>query len=146
MLKVTNLEQFQQAIRDFQEKTKRTPERAAKEIILELMRQTIMLTPVDTGRLVGGWQTSVTNSQPTFSTNPYDGALPGQNETQVRMSQLSRIEKLSGTGKIYWLANNVEYARYQEYGTGKMRGKFMFQTALKKVQARAEELARQAME
>jgi len=147
MLNVTNLQAFQKSIRNFAEKTRQAPVRVAKKLILDLHRETVTLTPVDTGRLVGAWQVSVTDDRPLFASNPYnDGVDRKSQEYQVKREHIDRVRTQSyGNSRIFWLANNVDYARHQEYGSSRNRGKFMLQTALTKIQAKADQLAKEAM-
>ena len=136
MLKLEGLEEFQRAINSFTEKVENLPIKACKIIMLELNKATILNTPVDTGRLVGAWQISLSD-QPSFTANKYkDGKDRKSQENSVKSNQMnfnvSNVEKFQGG--LMWLANNVEYAKYQEYGTGKLRGKFMLTRAIQEVQ------------
>jgi len=138
MLNVTNLQAFQKSIRNFAEKTRQAPVTVAKKLILELSRQTILLTPVDTGRLVGGWQVSGGDRPVVFN-------LGESNPSEAHKKAEESTLQLKPEQGIFWLANNVDYARHQEYGSARNRGKFMLQTALTSVQARADKLAKEAM-
>ena len=138
MLNVTNLQAFQKSIRNFAEKTRQAPVTVAKKLILELSRQTILLTPVDTGRLVGGWQVSGGDRPVVFNVGE-------SNPSEAQKKAEENTLQLKPEQGIFWLANNVDYARHQEYGSSRNRGKFMLQTALTSVQARADKLAKEAM-
>ena len=145
-LQVLQLKNFQKALNDFAEKTRQSPKRVAKKMVLELHRQTVLLTPVDTGRLVGGWQISTTDALPSFHTNPYDDGVYRKDEEEPLKNSFISSEQgrndFNFKSRFFWVANNVEYARFQEFGTGKMQGKHMFTTALTMVKERAQKLAK----
>ena len=149
-LKIDNLENFQKAIKAHAEMINSTPRKVAKKMILAIHRQTVLLTPVDTGRLVGGWQISTnTSSGPDFHTNKWDEASnQPQNADAIRRAQIEGEQNRDDydfKSRFFWVANNVEYARWQEYGNGRVIGKFMLEQAVQEVTARAYELAKQAV-
>jgi len=148
-LKIDNLENFQKAIKAHAEMINSTPRKVAKKMILAIHRQTVLLTPVDTGRLVGGWQISTNDSSPSFHTNKWEEAPnQPQNTNAIMREQIDSEQNRTDydfKSRFFWVANNVEYARWQEYGNGRTIGKFMLEQAVQEVTARAYELAKQAV-
>ena len=89
------------------------------KVVSDLVTSVVFLTPVDTGRLRGGWQVGV-GSMDLSSEMPPD---PGGNQTVKRAQDAIRAAASGGKtlmGKIVYVYNNVFYVEYIEYGTDKM--------------------------
>ena len=143
MLEVTNAMQFQNALKEFAEKTKRAPEVMAAQAMLNISRQTILLTRVDTGRLAQAWQISET-PMPTFSAVPV--GQNGANESEVKNKAISAATSAIGKyqGGIIWFANSVEYATHREYGTASTPGDYMLKRSIQMATARIKEITKAA--
>ena len=140
MLKLSGLENLNKALKRYANATGKAPVIVAKEIGLEIYRQTVLTTPVDTGRLVGAWQISE-GSQASFVTNPYDdGISRKQSEQSIKQSAIDKsitaINAVKG-GSIIWVANNVDYAPFQE------AKKLMLSAAVEYARNRADKLAKE---
>ena len=98
MLKITGLASFKKALDKFSSKVDDSPVQIAKMLMLDINRNTIIGTPRDTGRLVGGWNIS-TSARPTFAFNKENTS-----DSQIRIND-GKINTFDGG--ILWLANNV---------------------------------------
>ena len=141
MLKLSGLENLNKALKRYAEATGKAPVIVAKEIGLEIYKQALFTTPVDTGRLVGAWQISE-GSQASFVTNPYDDDVYRKPiEWQIKRESVDRtestIDNIRG-GSIIWVANNVDYAPFQE------AKKLMLSAAVEYARNRADKLAKEA--
>lgn len=143
MLEVTNAMQFQNALKAFAEKTKRAPEVMAAQAMLNISRQTILLTRVDTGRLAQAWQISET-PMPSFSAVPVGQS--GANESEVKNKAISAATSEIGKyqGGMIWFANSVEYATHREYGTASTPGDYMLKRSIQMATARIKEITKAA--
>jgi len=143
MLEVTNAMQFQNALKAFAEKTKRAPEVMAAQAMLNISRQTILLTRVDTGRLAQAWQISET-PMPSFSAVPVGQS--GANESEVKNKAISAATSAIGKyqGGMVWFANSVEYATHREYGTASTPGDYMLKRSIQMATARIKEITKAA--
>jgi len=86
---------------------------ATKKIALEVLRGVVMLTPVDTGRARGNWQTEI-------------GVIPeGERQSQNPVQDGTAILATLQPFQTVYLANNVPYILYLEQGTEKMAPRAM---------------------
>lgn len=85
------------------------PTRAQRWAAMRILEGTVRSTPVDTGRLRGGWQVGV-GSAP--------GGEPGPRTTdQVVQTEGAKVQQLEdGRYVRIWISNNVEYAEVVEFG------------------------------
>jgi len=143
MLKVSGLSEFNKAIEEYSKKVSESPQKIAKMIMLEIQRDTILKTPFDTGRLVNGWNISISPS-PTFNSI---GSMFSTSEQSAKQNLInSNSSKINSfNGGIIWFANNVEYAKYNEFGTNKITGKLMLTKAIQKNKTRINQLAKEAI-
>lgn len=102
------------------------------KVVSDLLTSVVFLTPVDTGRLRGGWQ--VGEQIDMASEMPPD---PGGRATIDRaMGSITAIRgQGSLIGKTLYLYNNVFYAEYIEFGTEKMAPFAMLRESISIVQA-----------
>ncbi len=123
-----DLARLQNTLNEYVEKTNAAPAKAAKSMMLTINRETILQTPVDTGRLVGGWM--ISTGTPSSKTPPERKTKA--DETAARSSKIqdntNKIEAFKSG--ILWLTNNVRYARIVEFGAGRRVGKFMLSKAV----------------
>lgn len=77
-------------------------EEAARGTIIELFRAVIQDTPVDTGRLAGNWQTTVST--------PAAGEV-NRNKGAAEAEATLTVKKPG----VYWLTNNLPYAQRIEF-------------------------------
>lgn len=85
-------------------------EALARQTALEVSTQVVVKTPVDTGFLRSSWQPSIGSPKagPAASAGP---------DVSLTVSNLK-------PGDTYWMTNNASYARFVEFGTSKMAGRF----------------------
>lgn len=95
---------FQKDVERAAAKLNTNVERVARKVVTTWFNETINLTPVDTGRLVGNWQTS--------KDSPTGGTIARSGKSGA-ISEVSR--KVIKPGN-YWLVNNLPYAVVAEYG------------------------------
>jgi len=102
------------------------------KVVSDLLTSVVFLTPVDTGRLRGGWQ--VGEQIDMASEMPPD---PGGRATIDRaMGSITAIRgQGSLIGKKLYLYNNVFYAEYIEFGTEKIAPFAMLRESISIVQA-----------
>lgn len=148
-MKVKGLDKFRLKLKAFGKKVEEAPEDLTKKLMIDIQTRTILKSPVDTGRLIGGWQISISKSAPSFKHNKYANTSKSgkkisrkSKESSIKQKTISenedKIEKFKGSeNTILWLANNVDYAKYREYGTNKSAGKFMLTKAIQQVKLRA---------
>ena len=137
MLEVKNQAEFEKKLRDFAAKTKQAPEVAAAKIMLNISRQTILLTRVDTGRLVAAWQISE-GPRPSF------GEINPDGEGSRQKAIDSSAEKISEySGGTIWFANSVEYATHRENGTDTSPGDFMLKSAIMIAKQRMDKILKE---
>lgn len=98
---------------------------AFKKLILEVARRAINRTPIDTGRLRGGWQI-------TLSPEVTDNGRINKGRGDVTSEMVQAVQALDLGMKAY-ISNAVEYAGYVEKGTDRMEGRFMLALALQEV-------------
>ena len=82
-------------------------DKAVRTTGFELVRRVVNNTPVDTGRLRGNWQATV--DAPATGTIERDDKS-GQATIQAAMPAIKQK-----TGRVFWLSNNLPYARRIEY-------------------------------
>jgi hypothetical protein len=82
-------------------------DKAVRTTGFELVRRVVNKTPVDTGRLRGNWQATI-DAPATGTIELEDKA--GQATIQSAMPAIKQM-----TGRVFWLSNNLPYARRIEY-------------------------------
>lgn len=126
----TNIKAFE---RELQALTRTMPRELVttvhRKLTLDIAKDAILLTPVDTGRLRGGWQVAIgeTVQGPTGEDKSGAAALAAAAAVAAQIPAYSKSV----------IANNVEYAIYVEEGTERM--------APRRMLARSIERARQAL-
>lgn len=82
-------------------------DKAVRTAGFELVRRVVNNTPVDTGRLRGNWQATI--DVPATGTLERDDKA-GQATIQAAMPAIAQMP-----GRVFWLSNNLPYARRIEY-------------------------------
>lgn len=88
-------------------------ETVAKKITLDLFRNVVEKSPVDTGRFKGNW--NVSYAVPNMSVGGRQDKTP---KGEVDGSSLAMLQRVNGfpVGGISYLSNGLAYARRLEYG------------------------------
>lgn len=109
MIKLNGLSDALTQIRKEVARAKGAPVRAQKWAAARILEGTVRATPVDTGRLRGGWQIGI-------GTAP--AGEPGvRSAGEVISSESSKLGQLpEDQFTVVWVANNVEYADIIEFG------------------------------
>lgn len=103
---------FAAQVERFRAKTEAKIELAVRKIAMEVFREVILMSPVDTGRFRGNWQVEIGNvPQGTVALEDKDG----------RATIAAADAKALGlkAGQSIYLVNNLPYARRLEYGWSK---------------------------
>lgn len=87
----------------------------ARQVCQEVSYRAVTNTPVDTGFLRSSWQPSIGAPQAAV------GAAGAQGAPLAAVSLVCAGVKV---GDIFWMTNNARYAKFVEYGTSKMAGRF----------------------
>jgi len=104
--------------------TEAAAERVTREIVLTLIGELTVHNPVDTGRSKGNWFTTIEQPHRGYSWNRYSpgGELTRRN-AEVTMNRFT-------LGNTIWIANNLPYIEFLEYGTPRMRPFAMLQKSV----------------
>jgi hypothetical protein len=95
---------FQSEVAAAAKKMNTDVERVAEKVVTFWFSETIRVTPVDTGRLVGNWQVSK------------DSPESGEIARSGRSGPLGDVDRVVRKPGNYWLTNNLPYAPVAEYG------------------------------
>lgn len=101
---------FAATVHTFQNRSLVWLERTRRGVVLKLFGSIVMDTPVDTGRLRGNWQTSVSA--------PKSGELEREDKTgSITVSEIQGNMGDGSRGDIsVFFTNNLPYAEVAEYG------------------------------
>ena len=130
------MSRFTDQLRMFEAKTLDKMSRAARKITLDAFSQVIMMSPVDTGRFRGNWQTAV-------------GSAPSGTIEATDPSGNMVIAKVSGAvagmnaGDVIYMANNLPYAQRLEDGWSQQAPAGMVRLTVQRYQPIAEAVIRQ---
>ena len=127
---------FQQDYDKATKNIKKGGDKAIRAIALQLFGAIIKDTPVDTGRLRGNWQTTISNAA--------SGSFPDSKDKNGQKSQSAlkaTVEKLKAGQKIF-LTNNLPYAKAIEDGHSKQRPFGMVKLNVAKFQAICRKIAK----
>lgn len=127
-----NLREFELALSRFTDE--RTPEAIGQfrdAVALEALRGVVLLTPVDTGRLRGNWQTTV--GAPATGHTP-DKLDPSGGETIN--AGASVIDSAEDPFQPLWLHNGVPYSEYVNDGTEKTTAVHMVEQTVERLRRR----------
>lgn len=107
---------FNAQLRDFAARFPQKLDALARQTCQEVSERVINDTPVDTGFLRSSWQPSLGKPEAA------NGAVGQQGKA---LTEISLTIPQMRAGDVYYLTNNAEYARFIEFGTSKMAGRFM---------------------
>jgi hypothetical protein len=91
--------------------------------LLDVSRNVILKTPVDTGRARNNWQTAI-NVIP-------DGISEGQDKSGAKAIGSANATIGGAVGQVYYLVNNLAYIRKLEYGHSDQAPSGMVRLSLK---------------
>lgn len=97
---------FATELRQITLKADKATDKTIRGVTLALFREVIQRTPVDTGRLVGNWQTS--------TGTPISGTT-GRKDPGRTLAFAEALAKIGGIGSVTYMTNNLPYAQRIEY-------------------------------
>lgn len=119
---------FSLDIKNFAEKTQQDAHKVKRSVAVTLADLIITRTPVDTGRLRGNWQASISA--------PAKGELDTTDQQSDKTLRAAITAFAPETDDSYFLANNLPYAQPIEYGWSKQKApEGMVRVSIKEVQA-----------
>lgn len=127
---------FTSDLRGIERKTEDKMSRAVRKITLDAFSNVIMMSPVDTGRFRGNWQTAI-------------GDAPDGTVEAVDPSGNTVIAKVQGVtagmepGDVVYMANNLPYAQRLEDGYSGQAPNGMVKLTVQRFQPIAEAVIRQ---
>lgn len=131
---------FGDQVAAFTRKTEAKIETAIRKIALDVFREVIMMSPVDTGRFRGNWQVAI-------------GKMPAGTVEIDDKSGTATLGKAQATalglkaGQTIFLVNNLEYAAALEYGHSQQAPSGMIRLTVQRwkpiVEAVGRELSKQ---
>ena len=127
---------FSGDLRRFEDKTLDKMSRAARQITHDAFSNVIKMSPVDTGRFRGNWQTAI-------------GSAPSGTIEAVDKTGAIVIAKVSGVtagmepGDVIYMANNLPYAQRLEDGYSSKAPAGMVKLTVQRFQPIAEAVIRQ---
>jgi hypothetical protein len=122
----------------FVKQGKQAPKKTRDAVILKLFRRVIFDTPVDVGRLIGNWNTSIASADLSTDNLPSGGAEPlAKANAKIKRAEMAQ--------DIYF-TNNLPYAEAIENGHGgRPAGVMVQRNVLLFKKNMTEEAARQRM-
>ncbi len=124
---------FRAQIGKWKGKTQAKLDALARQTCFEMGQRVVQRTPVDTGFLRGSWQPSV--GSPELAKGKLDPAgLSALSDLGVKVAGIK-------PGDAFFMLNNAAYARFIEYGTSKMAGRFFVTQTVKNWQNVVDEVA-----
>lgn len=127
---------FAGQVRRWSDETKGKLDLAVRKISLEVFSNVIMLSPVDTGRFRGNWQTAV-GQVPSGTIEAVDPS--GSIVTARVQSVIGSVE----AGDVILMVNNLPYARRLEEGWSKQAPNGMVALTVQRFQPIADAVIRQ---
>ena len=127
---------FADQLRVFEAKTLDKMGRAARKITLDAFSGCIMMSPVDSGRFRGNWQTAV-GSAPSGTVELLD---PSGNTV---IAQAAGAVAGMQIGDVIYMANNLPYAQRLEDGYSQRAPNGMVRLTVQRFQPIAEAVIRQ---
>lgn len=127
---------FADDLRRFERKTEDKMTRAARKITLDAFSSVIMMSPVDTGRFRGNWQTAIGNAP--------DGTLEAVDPSgTVVIAKVQGVTAGMEPGDVIYMANNLPYAQRLEDGYSQQAPAGMVKLTVQRFQPIAEAVIRQ---
>jgi HK97 gp10 family phage protein len=118
---------FRAKIEGWRKATKAQIEGIARQTCMEMAERAVRATPVDTGFLRGSWQ-------PALNDVKNEKGSPDPSGAQT-IAELMTVANGVLPGDRFYMTNNANYAKFVEYGTSKMSGRFFVQNTVKQWQA-----------
>jgi len=106
----------------------------ARQICFEMAERVVDKTPVDTGFLRGSWQPSI--GEPSLDHEGKEDKAGALAEAAVAL-----VVPQMKAGQKFYMMNNAAYARFVEYGTSKMAGRYYVSDTVKNWPAVVEQVA-----
>lgn len=98
---------FANQIAAFAKKTGQSMDNTVRAVCVQLSTEIIQRTPVDTGRLRGSWIPSINAASSAEGTPDKSGA--------ATIGKVNSVAQ-NAPGNVFYLTNNLPYARVMEYG------------------------------
>jgi len=112
---MSDVRSFNRALATFAEQTVPDKVRDFRDAVaLECLKGVVLLTPVDTGRMRGNWQTTI-----QFPAEGYDEDAKDKTGGKAIREGTNTIATARNPWVSIWLHNGVPYAEYVNDGTGK---------------------------
>lgn len=124
---------FRAKIDGWKNATKAQIEGIARQTCMEMAERVVRATPVDTGFLRGSWQPAL-NEQKLKDGSPDPAGAQAIAEVMAVGNQVK-------PGDRFYMLNNASYAKFVEFGTSKMAGRFYVQGTVKQWQAVVSQVA-----
>ena len=127
---------FADQLRMFEAKTTDKMNRAARKVSLDAFSEVIRMSPVDTGRFRGNWQTAI-------------GSMPSGTVEATDPSGNTVIAKVQGVvagmnpGDVIYMVNNLPYAQRLESGWSRQAPAGMVRLTVQRWQPIVAEVIRQ---
>jgi len=126
--------QFNADIRAWAKKANANLDALARQTAQEVASQVVQKTPVDTGFLRGSWQPSIGA--------PADAVGAADPSGVSAQSQVTLVAAQFNGGERFFMVNNAAYARFVEYGTSTMVGRYFVNDTVADWQAIVRRVAR----
>jgi len=97
-----------------------------RDCVLETHRYLIRTTPIDTGRLRGGWTAYLDKYQADYAMAFMDTSLIETKSSILSSAAIQEgkaLSQVAESGQDVTLTNNVDYGGYVEFGTSRMQGR-----------------------
>jgi len=124
---------FRAKIEGWKNATKAQIEGIARQTCMEMAERVVRATPVDTGFLRGSWQ-------PALNTPATKEGSPDPTGVQA-IATVMAVGNQVKPGDHFYMLNNASYAKFVEFGTVKMSGRFYVQGTVKQWQAVVNQVA-----
>lgn len=105
----------------------------ARQVCYEMAERVVMKTPVDTGFLRGSWQPAIDKVRNDAGAADTTGGKA--------LGEASLVIAGIKVGARFYMTNNAAYARFVEYGTSKMVGRFFVTDTVKQWQSVVDKVA-----
>lgn len=114
---------FRVKIGEWAKATQSQLEGIARQTCMEMAERAVRATPVDTGFLRGSWQ-------PAINAPELKEGSPDPSGAQS-IAEVMAVGNGIKPGDRFYMMNNASYAKFVEYGTSKMAGRFYVQSVVK---------------
>ena len=114
---------FRVKIGEWAKATQSQLEGIARQTCMEMAERAVRATPVDTGFLRGSWQ-------PAINAPELKEGSPDPSGAQS-IAEVMAVGNGIKPGDRFYMMNNASYAKFVEYGTSKMAGRFYVQGVVK---------------